>query len=292
MRHDRVVYCGLVVCGFVLAGCGGGGGEKKEAAQPTPAATRARATAAAEVGATPTAAATAAPTATPTEKPTEPPAATATATPEPAALPTSPPEPAAAEPGDLQLLGIVRAGAAPSAVIAYKGKQEIFRKGDSVFDHGTVKDVRDDSVVIRSGDEDVTLKIVAPEAAPKEAEPAPEVVESRPPPGAEAAPAPRGPLPRADVRAALRDLRSLLAKAEAKRVSVGGGHGLQLTKVEPGSFFARLGLRSGDVLQKLDGFPVDDAERPPDLSTAAEGRELTVGFTRDDIGLTVTRPIE
>ena len=48
----------------------------------------------------------------------------------------------------------------------------------------------------------------------------------------------------------------------------------------------------GDVLQKLDGFPVDDAERPPDLSTAAEGRELTVGFTRDDIGLTVTRPIE
>jgi general secretion pathway protein C len=292
MRHDRLAYCGLVVCGFVLAGCGGGG-ERKESTEPTPVASRARASAATAVGVTPTPAMAAAPTATPTEEPTAPPAATATPTSQPAALPTSPPEPAAAEPGDLQLLGIVRAGAAPSAVIGYQGKQEIFRKGDSVFDHGTVKDVRDDSVVIRSGDEDVTLKIVTPEAPPKAAEPAPEVVESRPPPVAEAAAAaPRGPLPRADVRAALRDLRSLLAKAEAKRVSVGGGHGLQLTKVEPASFFARLGLRSGDVLQKLDGFPVEDAERPPDLSTAAEGRELTVGFTRDDIGLTVTRPIE
>jgi hypothetical protein len=287
MRNGRVAYCGLVVCGFVLAGCGGGG-EKKESTEPTPVASRARATSAAALGATPTAAVAAAPTAAPVEEPTATPAPTATATP----LPTSPPEPAAAEPGDLQLLGIVRAGAAPSAVIAYKGKQEIFRKGDSVFDHGTVKDVRDDSVVVRSGDEDVTLKIVTPEAAANEAEPAPEVVEFRPPPGADTAASPRGPLPRAEVRAALRDLRSLLAGADAKRVNVGGGHGLQLTKVEPASFFARLGLRSGDVLQKLDGFPVDDAERPPDLSTAAEGKELTVGFTRDDIGLTVTRPIE
>jgi type II secretory pathway component PulC len=291
MRHDRVAYCSLVVCGFVLAGCGGGG-ENKDSAQPTPTASRARATSGAVVGATAPATVTVAPTATPTEEPTATPAATATATPEPAALPTSPPEPAAAAPGDLQLLGIVRAGAAPSAVIAYQGKQEIFRKGDTVFDHGTVKDVRDDSVVIRSGDQDVTLKIATAEAPPKEAEPAPEVVESRPPPLAEAAVPPRGALPRADVRAALRDLRSLLAKADAKRVSVGGGHGLQLTKVEPASFFARLGLRSGDVLQKLDGFPVDDAERPPDLSSAAEGKELTVGFTRDDIGLTVTRSIE
>jgi type II secretory pathway component PulC len=284
MRHDWAVLCGLVVCGFVLAGCGGGGEKKESAQQPTPDASRARATAAAAAGA--------APTARPTEEPTAAPPPTATATTEPTPLPTSPPEPAAAEPGELQLLGIVRAGAAPSAVISYKGQQEIFRKGDSVFDHGTVKDVRDDSVVIRSGDQDVTLKIATNEAPPKEAAPAPEVVESRPAPAAEAPAAPRGPLPRADVRAALHDLRSQLAKAEAKRVNVGGGHGLELTKVDPSSFFARLGLRSGDVLQKLDGFPVEDAEHPPDLSSVAEGKELTVGFTRDDIGLTVTRPIE
>ena len=285
MRHDRVVFWGLVVCGFVLAGCGGGG-EKNEASEPTPAVKQARATAAAAVGESPTA--------TPTEEPTEtpPPAPTATATPEPTPLPTSPPEPVAAEPGELQLIGIVRAGAAPSAVIGYKGKQEIFRKGDSVFDHGTVKDVRDDSVVLRSGDEDVTLKIAPAEPTPKEAEPPSDVVESRPPVVAEAAPAPKGPLPRGEVRAALRDLKGLFVKSDAKRVSVGGGHGLQLTKVEPSSFFAHLGLRSGDVLQKLDGFPVEDAERPPDLSSAGEGKELTVGFTRDDIGLTVTRPIE
>jgi S1-C subfamily serine protease len=177
-------------------------------------------------------------------------------------------------------------------VIGFQGKQEIFRKGDSVFDHGTVKDVRDDSVVLRSGDEDVTLKITAPEAPTPEEKPPADVVESRPPPVEPAPPPSTGPLPRAEVRAALRDLRALLAKTDAKRVSVGGGHWLQLLKVDGSTFFGRLGLRSGDVLQKLDGFPVEDPEHPPDLSSAAEGRELTIGFTRNDIGLTVTRPIE
>ncbi|MND01719.1 hypothetical protein D3C83_208250 [compost metagenome] len=62
-------------------------------------------------------------------------------------------------------------------------------------------------------------------------------------------------------------------------------------EVESSSFLAKLGLRTGDVLQKLDGFPIDDPERPPDLSSAAEGRELTIGFTREGIGLTITRPL-
>src|SRR5215471_7816971 len=61
---------------------------------------------------------------------------------------------------DLQLLGIVRGAASAGALIGFDGKQEIFRKGDTVFDHGTLKDVRDDSVVIHSGGNDVTLKVV------------------------------------------------------------------------------------------------------------------------------------
>jgi type II secretory pathway component PulC len=226
------------------------------------------------------------PTAVPTEEPTAAPTAV------PTALPTSPPEPVEASTDGLQLLGIVRAGSTPSALIALEGKQEIFRKGDSVFDHGTIKEVRDDSVVLRSGDDEVTLKLATTPTPVPEEKPAEEVVESRPPPPVQAPPAPTGPLSRVEVRAGLRDLRNILGKAEAKRVNVGGGHGLQLGKVEPSSFLGKLGLRTGDVLQKLDGFPIEDAERPPDLSSAAQGRELTIGFTRDEIGLTVTRPLE
>jgi type II secretory pathway component PulC len=267
MRDDRVFFQGLVIGVLVLAGCGGGGDEHKKAAAPTPMSKAAQVKA--------TVVAVTEPTAAPTEEPAPEPTKEPTA--EPTALPTSPPEPEASVEG-LELLGIVRAGASPSAVIAFDGKQEIFRKGDSVFDHGTIKDVREDSV--------------APTPVPEEEKPAAETVESRQPP-IEAAPAPAtGPLSRSEARAALRDLKNLLGKADAKRVSVGGGHGLQLGKVEPGSFFGKLGLRTGDVLQKLDGFPVEDAEHPPDLSSAAQGQELTVGFTRDEIGLTVTRPLQ
>ena len=193
---------------------------------------------------------------------------------------------------DLQLLGIVRGAASAGALIGFDGQQEIFRKGDTVFDHGTLKDVRDDSVVIHSGGNDVTLKVVR-EATPAPAEPAAAQVVDAPATVREAAPPPAtGPLSRVETRAALKDLGQLLANAEAKRVSVGGGHGVQLGKVESSSFLAKLGLRSGDVLLKLNGTAIDDVDRVPDLSSAADGRELNVSFSRNDIGLTVARPLQ
>jgi S1-C subfamily serine protease len=97
---------------------------------------------------------------------------------------------------------------------------------------------------------------------------------------------------RAEARAALKDFATVLGNAEAKRVTVGGGHGVQLGKVEASSFLAKLGLRSGDVLQKLNGIPIDDVDKLPDVSSAAEGRELAVSYSRNDIGLTVARPLQ
>ena len=194
--------------------------------------------------------------------------------------------------GDLRLLGIVRGGNSSGALIGLDDKQEIFRKGDTVFDHGTLKDVRDDSVVIHSGDSDVTLKVVK-EAPPPPAEAAAEQVVDAPAPMRDAAPPPAtGPLSRVEARAALKDFGQILASAEAKRVSVGGGHGVQLVKVESSSFLAKLGLRSGDILQKLDGNAIDDPERLPDLASSADGKELTVTYSRNDIGLTVARPLQ
>ena len=210
--------------------------------------------------------------------------------PAPTATAAPPTKEGAAE--DLRLLGIVRGGNSSGALIGLDDKQEIFHKGEAVFDHGTLKDVRDDSVVIRSGDNDVTLKVVKDAPAPP-AEPAAEQVVDAPAPMREAAPPPpTGPLSRIEARAALKDFGQILAKAEAKRVSVGGGHGVQLGKVDSSSFLAKLGLRSGDILQKLDGNAIDDPERPPDLSSAADGKELTVTYSRNDIGLTVARPLQ
>lgn len=213
-----------------------------------------------------------------------------TAAPAPTATAAPPTKEGSAE--NLRLLGIVRGGNSSGALIGLDDKQEIFHKGDAVFDHGTLKDVRDDSVVIHSGDNDVTLKVVK-EAPPPPAEPAAEQVVDAPPPMREAAPPPpTGPLSRVEARAALKDFAQLLAKADAKRVSVGGGHGVQLGKVDSSSFLAKLGLRSGDILQKLDGTAIDDVDRVPDLSSAADGKELTVTYSRNDIGLTIARPLQ
>lgn len=217
---------------------------------------------------------------TPTEVPT--------VVPSPTALPTAPPEEEEASAGDLELLGIVRA-ATPSALIGFHGRQEIFRKGDSVFDRGTVKEVRGDSVVLRSGSKDVTLRLAAEApAAPPPPDPVVHATPAAPPPPASVT----DPLSRAEARAVAKDLKGALEKAEAKRVSVGSGHGLELGPLEVGSVLAMLGLRSGDVLQSINDTPINDPDRVPDLSTAADREELTIGFTRDGIGLTVARPIE
>ncbi|MET0152571.1 MAG: type II secretion system protein N [Candidatus Binatia bacterium] len=222
----------------------------------------------------------------PTQPPPTPiPAPTATA------APAAAPEKKEGAASELELLGIVRGATSAGALIGFDGKQEIFRKGDTVFDHGTLKDVREDSVVIHSGDNDVTLKVVK-EAAPAPAEPAAEQVEA-PAAVREAVPPPATePVSRAEARAALKDFGTVLGKAEAKRVTVGGGHGVQLGKVDSSSFLAKLGLRSGDVLQKLNGIAIDDVDKLPDLSSAAEGRELNVSYSRNDIGLTVARPLQ
>lgn len=277
MEERGRLSSGVVVLLLVAASCSG---QNEQAAEQKAAQAAAKAT----VEAVTRAAATEVPP-TPTEAPTP------TAKPSPTALPTSTPaeEEQDASGGDLELLGIVRAGT-PSALIGFDGRQEVFRKGDSVFDHGTVKEVREDSVVLRSAGKDVTLKLA--EATSTAPPPAPEPVVQATPAAQPAPPPVTDPLSRADARALLKDLKAALEKAEAKRVSVGGGHGLQLAKVDGSGELAKLGLRSGDVLQSINGAPIKDLEQLPDLLAAADGKELTIGFTREDVGLTIARPIQ
>lgn len=288
MRRPRTPRCFVAVTLVVLslASC------RKESSEPSKAAV------------TPAAPEAAVTTVAPTEPPSSP-TPPPTATPlQVAAQPTSPPaappeEPVAASETasgaetELELLGVIRAAdQPPAALIEFRGSQELFRKGDSVFDQGVLREVKENAVVVRRGKEDLTLELPRTKA---EVPPTPEppLVELRKASEAEAAPPPvEKAIPRSEIRAALQAFGKVLADAEAERVAAGGGHGLRLKNVEAKSVLGKLGLKSGDVLQKLNGIPVDDLSHLPDLTGAADRAELTVTFVRNDIGLTFSRPIQ
>lgn len=221
--------------------------------------------------------------ATPAPPPPEPPAPTEA----PTAAPAEPP----AGTTELELLGVVRGTASsPSALIGLGGRQEIFRKGDSVFGEGTLRELRDDAVVVRKGGRDLVLEMQRPPAAPPT--PGPAVADIAPPKSEPPPAAPMSqPISRAEARAALRDLGSLLQEAKAQSAEVGGGRGVALGQVESGSFLAEIGLKSGDILQRIGGVALGDPKNVPDLSSAADGDALAVTFVRDQIGLTLRRPL-
>src|SRR5437867_9054220 len=163
MRDRGLMSSGLVLLLVLfIPACRGKEGETSKKETP-----KTRETVAAVTGPT-----KAPPTATPAPEPT------ATTAPSPSPIPTAAPAAREGSPEELELIGIVRGGGTPSALIGFKGQQEIFRKGDAVFDHGTVKDVRDDSVVIRSGGSDVTLKLAKEVAAAPVQTPIEDVVEA------------------------------------------------------------------------------------------------------------------
>jgi type II secretory pathway component PulC len=243
----------------------------------------------AKAGKTPAAAAKAPPTAVPpTATPTVEP------TPEPTPVPPTPEPEAEAEeaPGDLRLLGIVHGtAAAPSALIGYQDKQDIFREGEAVFGQGTLKDVRKDDVIIQTSDGPLTLK-VAKETAPAEAAPERAEVVEAPPTVSEPAPPPvSASVPRAEAREALKNFGSLLKKADAHPAPE-GAKGIQLDKVEATSFLAKLGLRSGDMVQKINGIALSDPEKLPDLSGTAEGAEISITLMRGEVGFTYSRKLQ
>jgi type II secretory pathway component PulC len=190
----------------------------------------------------------------------------------------------------LQLVGLVRGGASPAALIEYEGAQEMFREGDEVFGRGVVERVSDDAVTIRAGTERFALRL--PAVAPAALPPAPEVVEAPPPTVREEGPSPiREALRRRDAERGFGSFARLLAEAKAEPVEVAGGRGIRVNQVAPGSFLSELGLKSGDILQKIGGVALTDPEKLPDLSGSAAAEAVTVTFVRGDVGLTLSRPI-
>lgn len=133
-------------------------------------------------------------------------------------------------------------------------RQALYRLGDVVPGIGEVAEIRRNAVLFRQGDQEewLDLAIVRGAVPPGQATPTSTA-------NAKAGGSLRKILDRREVVAATEDLSKLLTQARAVPYQVAGKlEGYRIEFVVPQSFFDKVGLRVGDVLQQVNGIELKD----------------------------------
>jgi general secretion pathway protein C len=124
-----------------------------------------------------------------------------------------------------------------------KRKQGLYRVGDSVKD-ATIRKILREKVVLRVGSKDEILTMEESAASRRKAAP----VSSEP--------VSKGStitVNRKDLESSLKDINKLLSEVRIRpHFKDGKSDGLSITRIQPGSVFTKLGLRNGDVVQKIN----------------------------------------
>ena len=158
----------------------------------------------------------------------------------------------------LTLLGVVIGDQGGISVIVEElssKRQLFFRLHDQIPDVGEISEIRRDGMVVRQGDQQEFLGLAAsliekPPSAPVRA-------------GGAVAPVPgssvRTVLDRREVDQAMGDLPKLLSQARAVPYVINGAmNGFRLDFIAPSSFYEKIGLKYGDVLQQVNGVDIRD----------------------------------
>jgi general secretion pathway protein C len=158
----------------------------------------------------------------------------------------------------LKLLGVVIGDhEGVSAIIEELSskRQLFFRLHDQIPDVGEISEIRRDGIVVRQGDQQELLELAASQI---EKPPSPPVTAAStvvPTPGAPV----RTVLDRRDVEQAMGDVPKLLSQARAVPYLVNGAmNGFRLDFIAPASFYEKIGLKYGDVLQQVNGVDIRD----------------------------------
>ena len=158
----------------------------------------------------------------------------------------------------LKLLGVVMGDhEGVSAIVEELSskRQLFFRLHDHIPDIGEISQIRRDGMVVRQGDQQELLELAAAQIEKPPAAPAPgaSAVTQTP-----ASPT-RTVLDRRVVEQAMDDLPKLLSQARAVPNLVNGSmNGFRLDYIAPSSFYEKIGLKYGDVLQQVNGVDIRD----------------------------------
>ena len=158
----------------------------------------------------------------------------------------------------LRLLGVVigdHEGVSAIVEELSSKRQLFFRLHDQIPDAGEISEIRRDGMVVRQGNQQELLELAAsqiekPPSAPVTA-------------GSAVVPVPGSPvrtvLDRREVEQAMGDLPKLLSQARAVPFLVNGTmNGFRLDYIAPSSFYEKIGLKYGDVLQQVNGVDIRD----------------------------------
>jgi general secretion pathway protein C len=196
--------------------------------------------------------------------------------------------------GELTLLGTVQGSYRETFALVQKtsSKEErVFRLGDTVFNIGPLVAVHKESAEILSGNQRV--KLYTPQAAPAAA------------PGAAAqAPAQAGSLA-AQVGAGsyVIDQRALNASLDnigqamtdarlLPSVKEGKVEGFRVSEVKPQGIFGTVGIKNGDVLLRINDFPIDSPEKAIQSFATLKGQSrIKLDLIRDGQPTTFTYDI-
>jgi general secretion pathway protein C len=168
----------------------------------------------------------------------------------------------------LKLVGTVFTGV-PSDNLAFiedlsARKQEVYREGDQVK-QVLVKRILRQSVIINSGKRDEVLTLAEPEEASGRAGPPGPTARYRPPPPASGSSDSRT-LDRQDVESSMSDLNQLMQQVRIRPyLEANKPAGFLVSDIKPGSIFAKMGLRNGDVVQKINDQAISSPEQAIEL---------------------------
>jgi len=158
----------------------------------------------------------------------------------------------------LKLLGVVigdHNGVSAIVEELSSKRQLFFRLHEQIPDVGEISEIRRDGIVVRQGDQQELLELAASQIEKPPSAPVTAASAAAPVPGSPV----RTVLDRRYVEQSMGDLPKLLSQARAVPYMVNGAmNGFRLDFIAPSSFYEKIGLKYGDVLQQVNGVDIRD----------------------------------
>ena len=132
-----------------------------------------------------------------------------------------------------------------------KRKQGLYKIGDSV-QNATVKTILREKVVLRVGEKDEILTMEESAASRRDKGRGPSKSTGR---GSTIT------VNRKDIQNSLKDINKLMSEVRIRpHFKDGQSDGLSVSRIKGGSIFSKLGLRNGDIVQKINGEPINSPD--------------------------------